>query len=86
MLSTHHVLADIMMMTIRAENINVHKMKAIRERSRAIRANLHPSSMLPAATASRAYNTNAFIYDRRSQACMQTTVYDNKYYAVQQTS
>ena len=55
-LSHDHILAEIIIIIIRDENISVHKMNASLERIRAVRAYLHPSTMLPAAMASRACN------------------------------
>jgi len=50
-----HMLAEIIIMMMTVENNNVHKISASLERIRAMRAYFHPSTMLPAATASRAY-------------------------------
>ena len=60
--SSHdHILAEIIIIIIRDENISVHKMNASLERIRAVRAYLHPSTMLPAAMASRACNIQCVV-------------------------
>lgn len=56
MMVNHHVLADTIITIMRHENINVHKMNASLESIRAVRVYFHPSTMLPAAIASRACN------------------------------
>ena len=53
-----HMLADTIIMMMTDENNNVHKINASLERIRAIRVCFHPSTMLPAAIASRAYNVH----------------------------